>query len=92
MPRKKKKKRLYSYLLHDVLYFVLLTVQDHPALLLVLKVLEQGAVSLVFPLVLQVPHVDGRHLPLPLCSRVQNDLQRCQACEWEQSWYFVCLI
>lgn len=67
------------YLLHDVFDFVLLTVQDHPPLLLVLQILEQRAVGLVLPLVFQVPHVDGRHLPLPLCCRVQNDLQRREA-------------
>lgn len=67
------------HLLHDVLHFVLLTVQDHPPLLLVLQVLEQRAVGLVLPLILQVPHVDGRHLPLPLCCCVQNNLQCRQA-------------
>lgn len=67
------------YLLHDVFHFVLLTVQDHPPLLLVLQVLEQRAVGLVLPLVFQVPHVDGRHLPLPLRGRVQDDLQRRQS-------------
>lgn len=67
------------HLLHDVFHFILLTVQDHPPLLLVLQVLEQRAVGLVLPLVLQIPHVDGGHLPLPLRCCVQNNLQRRQA-------------
>lgn len=70
------------YLLHDVFHFVLLTVQDHSPLLLVLQVLEKRAVGLVLPLILQVPHVDGRHLPLLLRCRVQNNLQRRQAWGW----------
>lgn len=66
---------LRLYLLHDVLDFVLLTVQNHPSLLLVLQILEQRAVGFILPLVFQVPHVDGRHLPLPFCCCVQNNLQ-----------------
>lgn len=65
----------YVYLFHNVFDFVLFTVQDDPSLLLVLQVLEERAVGLVFPLVLQVAHVDGGYLPLPFCSRVQHHLQ-----------------
>lgn len=70
---------LSLYLLHDVFYFVLFTVQDHPPLFLVLQILEQRAVSLILPLVFQVPHVYGCHLPLPLRRCVQDNLQRRQA-------------
>lgn len=66
---------LLLYLLHDVFDFILFTVQDHPPLLLVLQILEQRAVGLILPLVFQVPHIDGGHLPLPLCCCVQNNLQ-----------------
>lgn len=76
---------LSLYLLHDVFYFVLFTVQDHPPLFLVLQILEQRAVSLILPLVFQVPHVYGCHLPLPLRRCVQDNLQRRQAWEWKQS-------
>lgn len=68
------------HLFHDVFNFVLLTVQNDPSLFLCLQILEQRAVGLVLLLVFEVPHVDCRHLPLPLCCCVQNYLQRRQAC------------
>lgn len=80
------------YLLHDVFYFVLFTVQDHPPLFFVLQILEQWAVGLILPLVFQVPHIYGCHLPLPLCCCVQNHLQRCQAWGWQQSWIEIIVI
>lgn len=84
---------LWLYLLHNVFYFVLFTVQDHPPLFLVLQILEQWAVSLILPLVFQVPHVYRCHLPLPLCCCVQNNLQRCQSWGWSQDMnHTFCLI
>lgn len=69
-----------SHLLHDVFDLVLLAVQDHSPLFFILQVMEERAVGLVFPLVLQVAYVYSRHLPLLLSRRVQDGLQSRQAC------------
>lgn len=67
------------YLFHNVLHFILFTVQYHPPLFFVLQILEQWAVGLILSLIFKVSHINGSYLPLFLCCGVQNNLQCCQA-------------
>ena len=73
------RKQAGANLVHDVVDFVPLAVQDDTPLLFELQVLEERAVGLVLLVVVDVPHVDGRHLPLLFGSGIQHRLQGGQA-------------